>query len=200
MDSPPPPGLSGLLMSPLGLVAVAIATVLVMECVAWLSHRYLMHGALWSLHRSHHEPREGAFELNDAFGVFFSLPSILLIYVGVQGSPLALAVGIGIFLYGLIYFLLHDVLVHKRIDLGLRPKRGYLARIVQAHRLHHAVESKEGCVSFGFIFAPSPRRLKAMLKRTEEAKLRKAAPPPQASIANRERLAPRSAYAKIATD
>jgi beta-carotene 3-hydroxylase len=43
---------------------------------------------------------------------------------------------------------------------------------VQAHRLHHAVESKEGCVSFGFIFAPSPQRLKQMLKKTEDAKLR----------------------------
>ncbi|MEO1426473.1 MAG: beta-carotene hydroxylase, partial [Pseudomonadota bacterium] len=54
-----------------------------------------------------------------------------------------------------------------------------LARIVQAHRLHHAVEGKEGCVSFGFIFAPSPKRLKKMLAATQAAndavRLRKAA-------------------------
>ena len=133
-----------------------------------------MHGFLWSLHKSHHEPREGAFEKNDLFGVFFSLPSIALIFVGVRGDPLALAAGLGILGYGLIYFFLHDILVHKRIDFGLRPKKGFLARVVQAHRLHHAVESKEGCVSFGFIFAPSPQRLKVMLSKTEDAKMRSA--------------------------
>jgi beta-carotene 3-hydroxylase len=32
-----------------------------------------------------------------------------------------------------------------------------MKRIVQAHRLHHAVESKHGTVSFGFLWAPRPR-------------------------------------------
>ena len=153
-------------------IATIAAFILIMEAVAWLSHRYVMHGWLWAWHKSHHEPRDGAFELNDLFGVVFSLPSIALIYFGVQGRPLLLAAGIGIFLYGAIYFFFHDILVHRRIDLGLRPKKGYLARVVQAHRLHHAVESKAGCVSFGFIFAPSPRRLKSMLAQTQAAQMR----------------------------
>ncbi|MGF1545298.1 MAG: sterol desaturase family protein [Parvularculaceae bacterium] len=153
-------------------VAIVVAFVLVMEGVAWLTHRYVMHGFLWSLHKSHHEPRKGPFERNDWFGVVFSIPSIALIYYGVQGRPAILAAGVGVLAYGVIYFLYHDVLVHRRIDLGFRPKRGYFARIVQAHRLHHAVQSKEGCVSFGFIFAPSPARLKKMLRKTESAQLR----------------------------
>lgn len=161
-------------MSPLGFIAVVIAFILLMEGVAWLAHRYVMHGFLWSLHKSHHEPREGAFEKNDWFAVFFAIPSMILIYIGVQGFAPALAAGIGIFGYGLIYFLFHDVLVHRRLDFGLRPKKGYLARVVQAHRLHHAVESKDGCVSFGFIFAPSPQHLKRMMKKTEGARLRSA--------------------------
>jgi beta-carotene 3-hydroxylase len=33
----------------------------------------------------------------------------------------------------------------------------------QAHRLHHAVKSREGGVSFGFLFAPDPVRLKRRL-------------------------------------
>ena len=159
-------------MNAVVFIAIVIAFILVMEVVAWVTHRYVMHGWLWAWHKSHHEPREGAFELNDLFGVVFSLPSIALIYWGSLGNIYALAAGIGILGYGLIYFFFHDMLVHRRIDTGLRPKRGYLARVVQAHRLHHAVESKEGCVSFGFIFAPSPKRLKQMLKKTEDAKLR----------------------------
>ena len=159
-------------MSPIVFITVVIAFVLLMEGIAWVTHKYLMHGCLWSLHKSHHEPREGAFEKNDLFGVFFSIPSIVLIYIGVNHWTPALAAGVGVFGYGLIYFFLHDMLVHRRVDTGLRPTRGYLARIVQAHRLHHAVESKDGCVSFGFIFAPSPQRLKKMLARTEAAKLR----------------------------
>ncbi|MEL7491090.1 MAG: sterol desaturase family protein [Pseudomonadota bacterium] len=153
-------------------IAVLIGFVLIMEGVAWVTHKYVMHGWLWSLHKSHHEPREGAFEKNDWFGVFFSLPSIALIMVGVQGEPLALAAGLGILGYGLIYFFYHDILVHRRIDFGWRPQKGYFARIVQAHRLHHAVESKEGCVSFGFIFAPSPKLLKKMLAKTQEKQMR----------------------------
>ena len=162
-------------MSPLVFIAIVIAFILLMEIVAWLTHRYVMHGFLWSLHKSHHEPRHGAFEQNDWFAVFFSVPSIILIYIGVNGAPAALAAGIGILCYGLIYFLFHDILVHRRIDLGLRPRKGYLARVVQAHRLHHAIESKEGCVSFGFVFAPSPQRLKRMMKSTEGGRLRASA-------------------------
>ena len=159
-------------MSLLLYVTIFVAFVLIMECTAWLSHKYVMHGWLWSLHKSHHEPREGAFEKNDLFGVFFSIPSIILIFIGVWYWTPALPAGLGILGYGLIYFFLHDILVHRRIDVGLRPKKGYLARIVQAHRLHHAIEGKEGCVSFGFIFAPSPRRLKKLLDATENAQRR----------------------------
>ncbi|MEO0398520.1 MAG: sterol desaturase family protein [Pseudomonadota bacterium] len=161
-------------MTALAFIAIVIAFVFIMEGVAWLMHRYVMHGFLWSVHKSHHEPTEGPFELNDIFGVVFALPSIALIYYGYRYSAPALAAGVGIFVYGVVYFLFHDILVHRRIDLGLRPKKGFLARVLQAHRLHHAVESKDGCVSFGFILAPSPKRLKQMLKATETAKMRAA--------------------------
>ena len=57
-----------------------------MEGIAYLMHKYLMHGALWVLHESHHRPRQGVFERNDLFGVFFALPSIVLIYLGRTAS------------------------------------------------------------------------------------------------------------------
>ena len=49
------------------------------------------------------------------------------------------------------------------------PKRGYAKRLVQSHKLHHATIGKEGGVSFGFVFARAPAKLKAELKRQREA-------------------------------
>lgn len=145
---------------------VVLGVFFLMEGVAWVTHKYIMHGFLWSLHKSHHEPRKGFWELNDAFGLFFALISIAFMAWGAQlGGPLwALFVGIGIMAYGIVYFLAHDVLVHKRVALRINPKKGYLRRLYQAHRLHHAVDGKDGCVSFGFVFAPSPERLRKQLQ------------------------------------
>jgi len=49
-----------------------------------------------------------------------------------------------------------------------------MKRIVQAHRLHHAVETRQGCVSFGFLVAPSPEELKRQLARSGRSGLRPA--------------------------
>jgi beta-carotene 3-hydroxylase len=148
-------------------LAIFLAVFFAMEGAAWLTHKYAMHGFLWFLHKSHHEPRNGAFELNDLFGVFFASIAIALMAWSVQlgGPAWALFAGLGVTAYGAVYFLAHDVLVHNRGGWRLSPNKGYLARLYQAHRLHHAVDGKYGCVSFGFIFAPSPEHLKKELQR-----------------------------------
>mgnify|MGYP001813602552 CR=1 FL=1 len=145
-------------------VALFFLTVLGMEAVAWLMHRYLMHGPLWVLHKSHHRRREGRFELNDAFGLFFAIPSMILIWYGVRGHPALLALGLGMTAYGALYFFFHDMLVHRRVKLPFVPKRGYLHRVVRAHLLHHRTTTKHGAVSFGFLFAENPDKLLATLK------------------------------------
>lgn len=146
-------------------IAIFLATFIAMEGVAWWTHKYVMHGFLWCLHKSHHEPRKGMFELNDLFGLFFALISMGLIWWGWEGPKWAIAVGLGLAAYGLVYFLAHDILVHRRLAIRLNPRKGYLRRLYQAHRMHHAVDGKDGCVSFGFILAPSPEHLKAELKK-----------------------------------
>ena len=143
-----------------------MATLVFMEGFAYVMHRWVMHGRIgWILHRSHHRPREGRFELNDLYGVIFAVPSIVLIYGGVQAGwgGGATAVGAGIAAYGAIYFGFHDVIVHQRVAHRLVPRSAYFKRIVQAHRIHHVVESREGTVSFGFVYAPPVERLKAEL-------------------------------------
>jgi beta-carotene 3-hydroxylase len=134
-----------------------------MEAVAWLMHRYVMHGPLWIWHESHHRQRDGMFELNDLFAVMFALPAIICIYLGVRGELILLPLGCGITAYGLVYFVFHDGLVHRRFRVPLDPSGPFWRPKVQAHRLHHAVQSRDGCVSFGFLWALPARRLKIAL-------------------------------------
>ena len=94
-----------------GIVA---ATVVGMEIFAAVAHRRVMHGWGWGWHRSHHEPRTGAFEVNDLYAVVFAVPSIALIYLGTAFDHWALWVGAGMTVYGFLYFFVHDGLVHSR--------------------------------------------------------------------------------------
>ena len=154
----------------LGILLFA-ATVAGMELVAYAAHRWVMHGPGWALHESHHRPREGRFELNDLYAVVFALPSILLLLGGVQlgWGDWATWTGAGIAAYGAIYFGFHDVIVHRRVGHRYAPRSAYMKRIVQAHRLHHAVKTRDGTVSFGFLWAPPPHALKAALARRRAA-------------------------------
>jgi beta-carotene 3-hydroxylase len=151
-----------------------LLTVASMEGVAYAAHRWIMHGPGWFLHKSHHSKREGSFEANDLYAVIFAIPSIVLIFGGVNldWGTWAIWVGTGIAAYGAIYFGFHDVIVHKRLSHRYLPKSNYMKRIIQAHRLHHVTESKDGSVSFGFIWAPPVDALKAELNRRDRAGMR----------------------------
>ena len=153
---------------------IVFATVLAMEWVAWASHKYIMHGFAWAWHRDHHEPHDNLLEKNDLFAIVGAVASISMFAIG---SPMVLGsgawwpgtwIGLGILFYGIIYTLVHDGLVHQRYFQWV-PKRGYAKRLVQAHKLHHATVGKEGGVSFGFVLARDPARLKAELRRQREA-------------------------------
>jgi len=63
-----------------------------------------------------------------------------------------------------LYGFVHDGLVHQRWPFNYTPKKGYLFRLVLAHRMHHQTTEKDGAVSFGFLYAEPPERLKAELK------------------------------------
>ena len=155
-------------------IAVALAAIAAMEGVAYVAHRWIMHGFMWGLHRSHHEPRSGLLEANDWFAVMGAAPAIALIFAGsVLGFGSALMwLGIGITGYGVIYFGFHDVIVHRRVPVSWVPRSRYMKRIVQAHRLHHVVETKAGTVSFGFIYAPPVRELLAKLEANGGGRIR----------------------------
>ena len=150
-------------------------TVVLMEAFAYAIHRWVMHSRIgWVLHASHHRERSGWFERNDLYAVIFAAPSVLLIYGGMNAGwgDWAIWVGAGVAFYGLVYFGFHDVIVHGRVAHRIVPRSRYFKRIVQAHKLHHAVEGREGAVSFGFIYAPTVNKLKQQLANSGEARVR----------------------------
>jgi beta-carotene 3-hydroxylase len=155
-------------------LALFLLTVCAMEGFAYVMHRWVMHGPGWFLHASHHRPRPGRWEWNDLYFVIFALPSILLLLGGVQWGwgVWAIAMGAGIAAYGAIYLGFHDIIVHQRVPHRYVARNPYMKRIVQAHRLHHVVETREGNVSFGFLVAPRPEVLKSKLAQMGRAGVR----------------------------
>ena len=137
--------------------AVMTGAFMFMEFYAWYMHKYVMHGFLWVLHEDHHRYHESWLEKNDIFTLFFSSIAILLIYCGTTyAMPFVLVGGIGVTLYGICYFLFHDVMFHRRIKfLKLKPGTRYLRRIINAHATHHQKFYQQQGVAFGFLFASS---------------------------------------------
>ena len=133
-------------------VMLVVGTVALMEWFAAWSHEHIMHGWGWGWHQSHHEPHGAALEKNDLYAVAFAAFAIALFFGANWWWPLWW-IAVGITVYGALYFFMHDVLVHQRWPFKSVPRKGYLKRVYQAHRLHHAVRGREGCVSFGFVYA-----------------------------------------------
>ena len=123
----------------MGLYALLfVGTFIFMEFVAWFTHRYVMHGFLWSLHEDHHQGSPGFFEKNDAFFLIFAIPSFLCCLFGsVYGYTFLLPIGLGIMAYGLAYFLVHDIFIHQRFKLFRNTRNRYLLALRRAHKMHH---------------------------------------------------------------
>lgn len=135
---------------------ITFATFICMECVTWCTHKFIMHGLLWSWHEDHHQPKyEGTFEKNDRFGVIFAMISIsLFLSSTLLGMPWFLFIGLGILLYGIAYFLVHDVLIHQRLPWFKRTNHWYFRALRKAHKIHHKHLGKEHGECFGMLFVP----------------------------------------------
>jgi beta-carotene 3-hydroxylase len=133
-------------------ILLVILAFLFMEFMAWFTHKYVMHGFLWVLHKDHHIRDGRKVEWNDVFAIFFALPSILLIYLGVMNpNSYLLSIGIGIMIYGFSYFMFHDVYVHQRLKILAGFSNRYLRATVKAHKEHH---NPNAHYNYGFLVAP----------------------------------------------
>lgn len=137
-------------------IAITLGTFLLMEFVAWFTHKFVMHGLMWHIHKDHHQKDEGHFfEKNDLFFLIFATPAVLL-FLGsaVWKQPLLAAAATGITLYGLCYFLVHDVFIHQRFKIFRNTNNFYLHAIRRAHKMHHKHINKEDGECFGMLFVP----------------------------------------------
>jgi beta-carotene 3-hydroxylase len=136
-------------------ILITLLTYILMEGITWCTHKFVMHGLMWYFHEDHHQPRGGFFEKNDAFFLIFAVPSCLLIVFGSMAAfDWRFFVGVGILLYGLSYFLIHDVLIHQRFDWFSRTDNVYFRAIRKAHKVHHKHLNKEDGECFGMLYVP----------------------------------------------
>lgn len=138
-------------------ILVIMLTFAGMEGVAWFTHKYIMHGWLWFLHEDHHvKPKEEhVVERNDSFFLVFAFPSILLFALWQwQELNWALYVAIGIALYGLAYFIIHDIFIHQRLKIWKRSDHPYLKAIRKAHKIHHKHLTRYNGECFGMLLVP----------------------------------------------
>ncbi len=136
---------------------IVILSFVIMEGVTWFTHKYVMHGFLWTLHRDHHrKDHNHALERNDAFFLIFGVPGFLLCLFGAQPNtnPAFLSIGLGITLYGFCYLLVHDIFIHQRIKLFRNTESVYFLALRRAHKIHHKHLDKDEGECFGMLWVP----------------------------------------------
>ncbi|MCB0791481.1 MAG: sterol desaturase family protein [Flavobacteriales bacterium] len=144
-------------MSIAAIILLVTVTFFLMEFVAWATHKYVMHGFLWSLHRDHHhKDHYGALERNDWFFLIFAVPSIALFVLGAMhgsGAPYSW-IALGILLYGVTYFLVHEIFIHQRARWIRDTRNPYFLAVRRAHKVHHKHLGKEDGECFGMLVVP----------------------------------------------
>jgi beta-carotene 3-hydroxylase len=133
-------------------IIIILATIIVMETLSWVMHKYLFHGPLWFIHKTHHQQRHGFFELNDIFSLGFGALAIGLMWVGRKDLNDQFWIGSGISIYGIIYFIFHDWFIHNRLK-AFKSENKYLKGIRRAHKIHHKSTQKEDSEEFGLLVA-----------------------------------------------
>ena len=137
-------------------ILIFLTTFFVMEFNAWFTHKYIMHGFLWSLHKDHHhKDHDSWFERNDAFFIFYAVVSIACwILWGEFNLWYFLPIGIGIMAYGLAYFIVHDIFIHQRIKWLRNIDNKYARAVRRAHKIHHKHLGKDDGENFGMLIVP----------------------------------------------
>jgi beta-carotene 3-hydroxylase len=103
------------------------------------------------MHKSHHQKAKSFFEWNDLFAVLFAILSLYLMYIDRYNFGYWFFIGLGITLYGVIYFVVHDWFVHRRFK-TFKSDNTYLQAVRKAHKIHHKNRHKEKGKAFGLLF------------------------------------------------
>ena len=93
-------------------------------------------------------------EKNDLFFFFYAFLSASFVVMWGQGFWLGLPIAIGIGLYGLAYFIVHDVFIHQRFKFLRNIDNKYARGVRRAHKIHHKNINKDGGECFGMLIVP----------------------------------------------
>jgi len=137
-------------------ILILLIAFFAMEGVAWFTHKFIMHGLLWSLHKDHHKKDTyGFFEKNDFFFLIFAIPGIIGLLLGMYYDfNFLFWVGLGITVYGFTYFFVHDLFIHQRFKILRNSDNAYFKAIRRAHKIHHKHIHKEDGECFGMLWVP----------------------------------------------
>ena len=126
-------------------ILIFFGTFFIMEFNAWFTHKYIMHGFLWSLHKDHHHKDHNSwFERNDAFFIFYAVVSMTCFYLwSYEDVWFTLPIGLGIMAYGAAYFIVHDIFIHQRFKWLRNIDNKYARGVRRAHKVHHKHLGKE---------------------------------------------------------
>lgn len=146
-------------------VLLAVAAFFLMEPVIYLSHRFVMHGRGYRIHKSHHQANDGGFELNDLYPLMSAAVTVMGMAAGASLPRLEplLWVGTGVTAYGLAYVFVHDLSIHRRLPWLSVPRVGVLEYLKAAHRIHHLY----GGEPYGMLFPVVPAELWERAARTD---------------------------------
>ena len=140
-------------------LVVALAAFALMEPVAYLAHRRVMHGdgsaAAW--HVPHHQVPVTArrADTNDLYPAVAAVLTIVAMAIGSMWWAPLLWVGAGVTAYGAAYLFVHDLYIHRRWA-RFTWTWGPLERVREAHRIHHLF----GGEPYGFLFPVVPPALR----------------------------------------
>ncbi len=136
-------------------ILIMIVSFWLMEAIAWLAHKYVMHGFFCNIHQDHHVLTGKLLQKNDLFFLIFAIPSWLFMMFGIMaGCDWRMWVGIGIAIYGVAYTFVHEILIHQRIKLFKRIGITYFIALRKAHRAHHKHLTKDDGECFGMLLIP----------------------------------------------
>jgi beta-carotene 3-hydroxylase len=133
---------------------IILASFVGMEIFTNVFHRVVMHKLLWVVHRTHHvRTSDGPFEWNDVFVLFFTTSAIGLIVAGLPDSG-TVWIGTGVAAYGLTYFVVHDMVIHRRFLRLPKPTWRYLQAVHRAHMAHHRHVTNDHGEAYGLLWVP----------------------------------------------
>ena len=133
-------------------LGIALLTFALMETKAWLTHKYVLHGFLWKLHRSHHTLQKSWFEWNDLVFLYYAFIAMFCFIYGAEKMDYRFWIGVGISLYGVIYFIVHDLFIHRRLKIFGKTSNAYFMALDMAHKMHHKSKGRDDSESFGMLW------------------------------------------------